>query len=125
MDDTQTRDIDVGELLENRRLGPYHGFAFALCFLILFVDGLDYSAANVGAPAILRAFNAERAAMGTVFGWGYFGIFFGSVVFGISATDPVSFAQALALVLGIVLVATLVPAWRAARTNPLAALRHQ
>ncbi len=49
----------------------------------------------------------------------------GSVVFGISATDPVSFAQALALVLGIVLVATLVPAWRAARTNPLAALRHQ
>ncbi len=83
MDDKQTRDIDVGELLENRKLGPFHAFTFALCFLILFVDGLDYSAANVGAPAILRAFNAERAAMGTVFGWGYFGIFVGSVVFGI------------------------------------------
>ncbi len=56
---------------------------FALCFLILFVDGLDFGAANVGAPAIVRAFDAERGAMGTVFSWGYFGIFIGSVVFGI------------------------------------------
>jgi macrolide transport system ATP-binding/permease protein len=49
----------------------------------------------------------------------------GSVVFGISATDPVSFARALALVFSIVIAATLVPAWRAARINPLRALRHQ
>jgi len=47
------------------------------------------------------------------------------VLYGISATDAISFARALALVLGIVVVATLVPAWRAARTNPLSALRHQ
>jgi macrolide transport system ATP-binding/permease protein len=49
----------------------------------------------------------------------------GRVLFGISATDPIAFARALALVLGIVIIATLVPAWRAARTNPLSALRHQ
>ena len=49
----------------------------------------------------------------------------GSVLFGVSATDAVSFARALAVVLGGVIVATLVPAWRAARTNPLSALRHQ
>ena len=48
-----------------------------------------------------------------------------SVLFGVSATDAISFARALALVLGVVIVATLVPAWRAARTNPLTALRHQ
>ena len=48
-----------------------------------------------------------------------------SVLFGVSATDAVSFARALAIVLGGVVVATLVPAWRAARTNPLSALRHQ
>jgi predicted permease len=47
----------------------------------------------------------------------------GSVLFGVSATDPISFARALAVVLGAVLVATLIPAWRAARTNPTAALR--
>jgi predicted permease len=48
-----------------------------------------------------------------------------SVLFGVSATDAISFARALALVLGVVIVATVVPAWRAARTNPLSALRHQ
>jgi hypothetical protein len=49
----------------------------------------------------------------------------GSVLYGVSATDATSFARALAIVLGGVLVATVVPAWRAARTNPLIALRHQ
>jgi ABC-type lipoprotein release transport system permease subunit len=49
----------------------------------------------------------------------------GGLLFGVSATDPVSFARAAAIVLGGVIVATLVPAWRASRTNPLSALRHQ
>ena len=48
-----------------------------------------------------------------------------SVLYGVSATDATSFASALALVLGVVIAATLLPAWRAARTNPLTALRHQ
>jgi predicted permease len=48
-----------------------------------------------------------------------------SVLFGVSATDAVSFARAVAIVLGGVVVATIVPAWRAARTDPLTALRHQ
>jgi len=51
--------------------------------------------------------------------------FLGSVLFGVSPTDATSFAGALAIVLGGVVVATIVPAWRAARTNALSALRHQ
>ena len=51
--------------------------------------------------------------------------FLGSVLYGVSATDVWSFARALGIVLGVVVLATLVPAWRAARTNPLSALRHQ
>jgi macrolide transport system ATP-binding/permease protein len=46
-------------------------------------------------------------------------------LFGVTPTDAVSFSRALAVVLAGVIVATLVPAWRAARTNPLQALRHQ
>jgi hypothetical protein len=49
----------------------------------------------------------------------------GSVLFGVSATDSISFLRALAIVLGGVIVATIIPAWRAARTDPLSALRHQ
>jgi predicted permease len=49
----------------------------------------------------------------------------GSVLYGVSATDVSSFARAFAVVLGGVSIATIIPAWRAARTNVLAALRHQ
>jgi AAHS family 4-hydroxybenzoate transporter-like MFS transporter len=76
------QNIDVAELVENRKLGRYQLGTLALCFLILLVDGLDYSAANVGAPSIIRAFNAEKSAMGLVFGWGNFGILCGSFLFG-------------------------------------------
>lgn len=48
-----------------------------------------------------------------------------NVMFGVSPTDAVSFGRALAIVLAVVLAATLVPAWRASRTDPLKALRHQ
>jgi predicted permease len=47
------------------------------------------------------------------------------VLYGTSATDAVSFARALAIVLAGVGLASVIPARRAARTNPLAALRHQ
>jgi AAHS family 4-hydroxybenzoate transporter-like MFS transporter len=55
---------------------------FGLCFLILFVDGLDYSTVNVAAPAILKAFHTETGAMGIVFGSVFVGILIGSVIFG-------------------------------------------
>jgi len=48
-----------------------------------------------------------------------------SVLYGVSSTDVVSFTGALALVMTIVLLASLLPAWRASRTDPIAALRHR
>jgi ABC-type lipoprotein release transport system permease subunit len=42
-----------------------------------------------------------------------------------ASTDGISFVRAFAIVLGVVAVATIVAAWRAARTNPLVALRHR
>lgn len=67
---------------------------------------------------------ALGAALGVVAALGVSRLL-GSVLFGVSATDGISFARALAVVLCGVIVATLVPAWRAARTDPLSALRHQ
>ena len=87
----------------------------------------------LGAPAfsVVREFlgrglrlGAIGAALGIVAALGVTRLL-GGVLYGVSATDVISFARALALVLGIVLVATIVPAWRAARTNPLSALRQQ
>jgi ABC-type lipoprotein release transport system permease subunit len=49
----------------------------------------------------------------------------GKLLFGVSPIDVVSFARALIVVFTLSAAATVVPAWRAAKTDPLSALRHQ
>lgn len=82
MDKVRTPEVDIAELLENRPLGRFQLLTLLFGCLILFVDGLDFSAPNVGAKAIQLAFHADPSAMGLVFGWGYFGMFAGSVLLG-------------------------------------------
>ena len=48
-----------------------------------------------------------------------------SLLFGIEPLDPASFAAAALLLACMATVATLVPAWRAARVDPMAALRSE
>jgi putative ABC transport system permease protein len=47
----------------------------------------------------------------------------GSVLHGVSSTDPVTYAGAAVLLVGTGVAACLVPAWRASTTRPVAALR--
>lgn len=75
-------EIDIGDVLERQKLGRFHVITVLLCCLIVIVDGLDFGAGNVGAPAILKAFAAEKSQMGLVFGWMYSGILLGSIIFG-------------------------------------------
>jgi AAHS family 4-hydroxybenzoate transporter-like MFS transporter len=82
MDQNPPRDVDVGELLENRRLGRFQVLTLILGAVTLFVDGLDFSAPNVAAQSIVSAFHAKASDMGLIFGWGYFGMFIGSVILG-------------------------------------------
>ncbi len=48
-----------------------------------------------------------------------------SLLFGVTATDPRTFALVFALVGAVALAACFVPGWRAARVDPLVALRHE
>ena len=61
-------------------------------------------------------------AIGVACGW-WSSRLFASLLFGVTATDPASYLTALAIVGGVALLASLLPAIRAARTDPMRALR--
>ena len=49
--------------------------------------------------------------------------FLATVLYGVAATDLLTFAGVTALVLGVAVLATVIPAWRATRIDPTTALR--
>jgi predicted permease len=48
-----------------------------------------------------------------------------AMLFGVSATDPVTFVSVIAVLAGVTLLASSIPAWRALRVDPMMALRHE
>ena len=49
----------------------------------------------------------------------------GSLLYGVTPRDALSFAVATAIVMAIAIAASLLPAWSASKTDPLSALRHR
>ena len=140
------RDV-VGDSIETNRFVVWLIGGFAAAALILAAIGIygvmSYLVARrtreMGIRAALGARPAEllgmvlreagiRAAIGLALGLaGAFWLsqLLSAFLFGVKARDPMTFVLAPALLLGIALIATWLPARRAARVDPMTALRYE
>src|SRR5262245_21723770 len=59
--------IDVTQLVDRQRVGPFLLSILALCLLVTLVDGCDITVTSFAAPAIVRAWHLDRASLGPLF----------------------------------------------------------
>jgi AAHS family 4-hydroxybenzoate transporter-like MFS transporter len=72
------QDIDAGALIESQ---PRSWFSASIVFwscALMFIEGYDMQVAAYAAPAIIKAWQIDRAALGPVFGAGLFGYMLGA-----------------------------------------------
>jgi AAHS family 4-hydroxybenzoate transporter-like MFS transporter len=74
--------IDVGRVIDERRLGGFHVMLLVATFFTVLVDGYDISAAAFAAPALAKEWHLQRAQLGPLFSAGLFSGLFGPIVFG-------------------------------------------
>ena len=65
------------------------------------------------------------AVVGLVLAFFFLEPLMGSQLYGVSVTDPVTYALLTLTLLAAALVGSLVPAWRAARIDPMRTLREE
>jgi MFS transporter, AAHS family, 4-hydroxybenzoate transporter len=74
--------IDVGELIENNRLGWFHMAVLLNTCMVMFIEGYDMQVTSYAAPAIIKAWHLTNAYFGPVFGFGLFGYLLGGTALG-------------------------------------------
>src|SRR5947207_10169997 len=74
--------IDVGGLIEGQRFGRFQtSLMFWIC-AFMFIEGYDMQVVGYAAPAIIKAWQSNKAAFGAVFGAGLGGFMVGAMVRG-------------------------------------------
>jgi predicted permease len=96
----------TGEIGIRMALGAQQGMVLRMILRQVLV--LEAAGVSMGVPAALGASRLVE-----------------SFLFGVKANDPAALASAVAILVGAVLLAGWVPAWRASRIDPIAALRHE
>jgi AAHS family 4-hydroxybenzoate transporter-like MFS transporter len=74
--------INVSRLVDTSKLRPFHFWLTFWCLLAMMADGFDLLNASIAGPALIKAWNINRAALGPVFSASLVGFFFGAPLFG-------------------------------------------
>jgi MFS transporter, AAHS family, 4-hydroxybenzoate transporter len=73
------RSVDVQAFLNEHPFSAYQWLVFALCFLIVLLDGFDTAAIGYIAPSLVAEWGVERPALAPVLSAALFGLAFGAL----------------------------------------------
>ena len=76
------RSVDVQTFLNEHRFSGYQWLIFALCFLIVLLDGFDTAAIGYIAPSLVAEWGVPRPALAPVLSAALFGLAFGALAAG-------------------------------------------
>ncbi len=79
------RLIDIGQLVDEKKISPVHIQDLGLCFLLLWVDGFDITNASYAGPGLVREFHVSPTVLGTLFSAGLIAGLVGTPIFGMLA----------------------------------------
>lgn len=71
--------LDVQRLINSQPVSTHQWRVMLLCFLIVFLDGLDTAAMGFIAPALIQEWGIERASLGPVMSAALIGMVFGAL----------------------------------------------
>lgn len=74
------RKLEVQAFIDEQRFSRFHILLFALCFLIIALDGMDTGAMGYIAPSLIKDWGLSRASLGPVLSATLIGIGIGAIV---------------------------------------------
>lgn len=74
--------IDVENFLDNNRFSAFQWKILVLCFLVVFIDGLDTAAMGYIAPSLIAEWQVSKAALAPVMSAALLGLAFGALTAG-------------------------------------------
>ncbi len=78
----ETTPVDVQALINAHRLSPFQWLVFAMCFVIVLMDGFDTAAIGFIAPSLLSEWHMGKAALAPVLSAALFGLACGALLSG-------------------------------------------
>src|ERR1700742_4800076 len=79
---TARQEIDVSALIEQRPVTGFQWRTLFVCVSVLFMDGYDTQAIGYVAPALVKDWHLDKAALAPVFALGLVGMMLGGLFFG-------------------------------------------
>ncbi len=79
---TTSPNVNVQTLLNESKFSPFQWIIFAICFLIVLLDGFDTAAIGYIAPSLLGEWKIDRTALAPVLSAALFGLAFGALASG-------------------------------------------